>query len=120
MNKSNHMINKSVFVPMNIFANVDTSGAYRLQHLIQSYYLLLWRMTTIVNQYINCAHTCFKALPKFRSFLVTNKHGNIVCFVSLTSILDVHAINMASAAKILPPHLQAATAVNTNFYKLRF
>lgn len=62
---------------VNVFADIYTTRSDRLQHLIQSYRLLLWRVATIINQYIYRAHVCLEILPEFRTFLVTNKYRNL-------------------------------------------
>src|ERR1700687_3264094 len=71
-------------------------------------------MTAIVNDYIEGWYFFPEALPEIPVGLVTNEHAHRLCFIRLATRFNIDAIYFTARPEITLPHLQTATAVNSN------
>src|SRR5215469_16181018 len=71
-------------------------------------------MTAIIDNDIQRRNLLAKVLPEFAVFLITDKDFYAMALVFAAVWLDIHAIDVCFWAEIIPPHLKAAAAINTD------
>ena len=99
---------------MNIFTNVNTSGAHMREHFLKGDELLFGKVPSIVDDDIDKG--C--GLPKLRLErsirLVADENLCPVAFIGAARLINIHPVDASVLAKILSPHQKTASAINTD------
>lgn len=77
--------------------------------------LLLGKVTSVVDHYVEQWNIATKTLPEVSIGLVANKHMDVLIFVGFAGCRNIDAIDMRLRPEVVPPHLQTATAIDTDF-----
>ena len=120
VHQSAHVSSKGVMEIMNIFTQINSTRSQMRQHFLKSGNLLLRKMSAVINQNINRTHLISKVFPKGAVCLIAYEDSGPFVFIGFARGLNVDAINMASRAKILLPHVETSTAKYTYFNHVYF
>src|SRR5262249_11253286 len=72
-------------------------------------------MTAVVDNYIQGRRLGLETLPKVAIGLVSYGNGNRARLICFALRLNIDTVDVGLWTKVVPPHLQAATAVYSNF-----
>ncbi len=97
-----------------VFADENTSWADVREHFLEGHHLLFRVVTPVIDQNIQDGHFLPKSLPERPVGLVPDVDRRVRVFVYLALRLDIHPVDLASLAEIVPPHEHAAAAVHAD------
>lgn len=97
---------------MNILADIDTAGPQARQKLLKSGDLVLGKVAAVVDDDINSGNLLLEASPELPVALIANEYLYGVAFIIFAGWFNINAEDLAARPEIIPPHFQAAAAIN--------
>jgi hypothetical protein len=97
-----------------VLAQEHSSGLKVGQQFFTGGYLLFHLMATIVDDDVNARHLLLEHLPKRTVLLIADEDAH-----RITRVRCRHH-DVALRTEVLPPHVEAATAVDSDFKNMNF
>jgi hypothetical protein len=99
---------------VDVLADIDAAGAEIRQHLLERDDLMLGDMAAIVDKDVDGGRLLPKCPPESRVGLVPDANGDTRAFERPASFMNVDTRDVASGSEILPPHIEAAAAQDSD------
>ena len=90
------------------------------EHFFKSNALLVEFVAAVIDDDVDARVFLSKCRTKCPARLIAKVDPRIRIFVNAARFVYVDAVNESSFSKIMPPHLEAASAVNANFKNVDF